>query len=403
MKKILLGISGGIAAYKTPDLVRQLISTGYDVKIVITRNAAEFVSPLTLKTLLPNCVFDTLIEPDMHHIQLAKWADIILIAPATANIIAKLTHGFADDLLSAICLATTARIIITPAMNQHMWMHCATQHNLDKLKQRGVTVLGPANGIQACGDNGPGRMLEPTEIINQLSFITKPFLVSTRLLITAGATSEPIDPVRFITNRSSGKMGYALANAATSAGAYVTLISGETVISSPPCDQLIKVLTAADMQHAVENHIDNHDIFISVAAVSDFTVINPSQQKIKRGKEALTLTLTPTNDILSMIAKRNKKPFLVGFSAETQNVIDNAKAKRLKKGIDMIIANDVNQPGIGFSSDDNAVTVISQDDVIHLKKCAKDILARQLLAIIYERYANQLAATETRPQGNVPE
>lgn len=387
MKKILLGISGGIAAYKTPDLARQLISAGYEIKVVTTKNATEFVSPLTLKTLLPNRVFDTLIEPDMHHIQLAKWADIILIAPATANILAKVTHGFADDLLSAICLATTARIIIAPAMNQQMWLHCATQQNINKLKQRGVIFLGPADGIQACGDNGPGRMLEPTDIINQLSFITKPFLASTRILITAGATSEPIDPVRFITNKSSGKMGYALAHAAKSAGAYVTLISGETTISPPLCDQSIRATTASDMQRAVENHIENHDIFISVAAVSDFTVINPSQQKIKRGEQALTLTLAPTTDILSMIAKRDKKPFLVGFAAETENVIENAKAKRLKKGIDIIIANDVSRPDIGFSSDDNAVTVISNNHVIHLEKCTKDELAMQLLAIIYETYS----------------
>lgn len=386
MKKILLGISGGIAAYKTPDLARQLIASNYEVKIVTTKNAAEFVSMLTLKTLLPNRVFDTLIEPDMHHIQLAKWADIILIAPATANIIAKLTHGFADDLLSAICLATTARIIIAPAMNQHMWLHSATQQNTNQLIQRGVTFLGPAKGIQACGDNGPGRMLEPSEIVNALSHITKPFLNSTRILITAGATSEPIDPVRFITNKSSGKMGYALAHAAKAAGAYVTLISGETTITPPLCDQLIKASTAADMQRAVENQIDNHDIFISVAAVSDFTVVNPSKQKIKRNKETLTLTLTPTNDILSMIAKRNQKPFLVGFAAETGSVIENAKAKRLRKGIDMIIANDVSQSDIGFSSDDNAVTVITENHVTHLEKCAKDVLATQLLAIIDDAY-----------------
>ncbi len=386
MKKILLGISGGIAAYKTPDLARQLIAAGYDVKVVMTKNAAEFVSMLTLKTLLPNHVFDTLIEPDMHHIQLAKWADMILIAPATANIIAKLTHGFADDLLSAICLATKARIIIAPAMNQNMWMHYATQQNINQLKQRGVIFFGPAEGIQACGDNGPGRMLEPTEIINHLSFITKPFLASTRILITAGATSEPIDPVRFITNKSSGKMGYALAHAAKAAGAYVTLISGETTITPPLCDQLIKASTTAEMQSAVENHIDHHDIFISVAAVSDFTVVNPSKQKIKRGKETLTLTLAPTNDILSMIAKRNKKPFLVGFAAETENVIENAKAKRSRKGIDMIIANDVSQSDIGFSSDENAVTVISQNDVTHLNKRAKDRLAMELLRIISDKY-----------------
>lgn len=386
MKKILLGISGGIAAYKTPDLARQLTAAGFDVKVVITKNAAEFVSPLTLKTLLPNRVFEMLIEPDMHHIQLAKWADIILIAPATANMIAKLTHGFADDLLSAICLATTARIIVAPAMNQQMWLNYATQHNVEQLKKRGAIFFGPANGIQACGDNGPGRMLEPAEIVNALSSITRPFLNNTRILITAGATAEPIDPVRFITNRSSGKMGYALAQAAKTAGAYVTLISGDTSIAPPVCNQLITARTAAEMQRAVENHINNHDIFISVAAVSDFTVVNPSKQKIKRGKEIVTLTLTPTTDILSSIAKRDKKPFLVGFAAETENVIENAKAKRLKKGIDVIIANDVSRADIGFSSDDNAVTIIAQDEVIHLEKCTKDRLALQLLVIIYDMY-----------------
>lgn len=355
--------------------------------MVVTKNAAAFVSLLTLETLLPNCVFETLIEPDMQHIQLAKWADAIVIAPTTANMIAKLNMGFADDLLSCICLAATAPIFIVPAMNQAMWKHPATQSNIKSLTERGVTFVGPDFGIQACGDIGPGRMLEPVDIVNYLTnTIQKPFLKHLKILITAGGTREPIDPVRFISNKSSGKMGYALVNAAHELGAQVTLISGESNLDKPRCDQFIKVQTANEMQHAVEKEILNQDIFISVAAVSDYTVANASQQKIKHGVDTLTLELIPTVDILAAVCARSTKPFTVGFAAETDNVIKNAKQKRLRKGVDLIVVNDVSQPDIGFESNDNAVSVISEKEIVHLEKNSKQKIAQQLLKIIFDQY-----------------
>ena len=383
-RKILLGIAGGIAAYKTPDLIRQLVNANYEVKVVVTKNALEFVSLLTLQTLLPNNVFEILIEPTMQHIQLAKWAHLILIAPATANIIAKINYGIADDLLSTVCLATTAPIFIAPAMNQAMWKNVATQNNVMRLKRRGVCFLGPDDGIQACGDSGPGRMLEPEDIIKQLeNFIIKPFLKNTRILITAGATRENIDPVRFISNKSSGKMGYALANAATVAGAIVTVISGVTYLEKPLCEKLINAVSAKEMLAAVENEIVGQTIFISVAAVSDFTVEKISNQKIKRKDKSLKLALVPTTDIISLVCAKKNKPFVVAFAAETENVIENAKQKRFKKGADMIVVNDVSQQDIGFDSNENAVTIISENKIIHLEKNSKQNIAQKMLEIIF--------------------
>lgn len=385
-KKILLGITGGIAAYKTPDLIRQLLDNGFDIKVVVTKNATQFVSLLTLQTLLPNRIFETLLEPEMQHIQLAKWADIILIAPATANCITKITTGFADDLLSTVCLATTAPIVIAPAMNQAMWQNIATQQNVQMLKKRGVFFLGPDNGIQACGDFGPGRMMEPLDIIDHLSsLLHQPFLNNVKILITSGGTRELIDPVRYISNRSSGKMGYALAKSANQLGAKVTLISAHTSIEKPTCEKFIPVETALEMKEAVLREIDQQDIFISVAAVSDYTV-KKSDQKIKRGTESLMLTLIPTTDILSEVCSKKKKPFTVGFAAETQNVIENAKKKRIKKGADIIVVNDVSKSDIGFGCDHNAVTVVTEDSTIPIEKNTKDNIAYQLLQIIFDYY-----------------
>lgn len=384
--KLLLGITGGIAAYKTPDLVRQLLDSGFDLKVIVTEGAKSFVSILSLQTLLPDRVFETLLEPQMQHIQLAKWADVILIAPATANSMAKLCAGLADDLLSAVCLATKAKLLIAPAMNQAMWQHAATQANIDILKKRGITFLGPNSGIQACGDNGPGRMMEPSDIVHHVStMLHDPYLSGLKILITAGGTREPIDPVRYISNHSSGKMGYALAKIAGQLGATVTLISGFTSIEKPACEKCISVETAHEMREAILGEIDQQDIFISVAAVSDYTV-EKSDQKIKRGHEPFTLTLIPTTDILAEVCSKQKKPFTVGFAAETQNVIDNAKQKRIKKGADIIVVNDVSQHNIGFGSDDNAVTVIAENLNVQIEKNSKENVAAQLLKIICDRY-----------------
>src|SRR3990167_7375002 len=391
MKKILLGITGGIAAYKTPDLIRQLRDANFEIKVVVTKNATAFVSILTLETLLPKNIFEILIEPDMQHIQLAKWADIILIAPATANTLAKIANGFADDLLTSVCLATKAPLFIAPAMNQAMWKNVATQNNIKKLIERCAIFLGPDVGVQACGDVGVGRMLEPIDIANFLiSTIQKPFLKNIKILITAGATREPIDPVRYISNKSSGKMGYALAQAAYLLGAHVTLISANSNLDQPPCQKFIKVQTALDMKNAVENEIVNQDIFISVAAVSDFAVSNSSQQKIKRGKQSLTLELIPTTDILAEICAKKIKPFTVGFAAETENVLENAKQKKIKKGADIIVVNDVSQSNIGFESDDNAVSVIYENEIFHLEKNLKQKIAEKLLEIIFDCYTSNI-------------
>lgn len=334
-QKILIGISGGIAAYKTPDLIRRLLENNYEIKVILTKHASEFVSILTLQTLLPGSIYCELIEPEMHHIKLAKWADLILIAPCTANTISKLRAGFSDNLLSTICLVTNVPIFLAPAMNQSMWLNPTTQENVTKLISRGIKVLGPDTGIQACGDNGPGRMLEPLEIISILTETN--ILNGINRLITVGATCEPIDPVRYITNRSSGKMGFSIAKAARLLGANVTIISGKTSINPPACDQLINVTTAAEMHSAVKNIINQYDIFISVAAVSDFYVEKPNTQKIKRAGESISLTLLPCVDILSDICSKEIKPFTVGFAAETENVLENGKAKRLKKALILLL------------------------------------------------------------------
>ncbi len=382
-KKILLGITGSIAAYKTPDLVRRLIEADFDVRIVLTTSAKAFVTPLTLETLSQHAINEVLLEPTMQHIELAKWADVILIAPATANILVKLAHGFADDLLSAICLVSQTKLIIAPAMNQFMWQHLATQENVALLKKRGAHFLGPDEGLQACGDNGPGRLLETSVLVEYLSsyFNDQP-LLNKRILITAGPTQEAVDPVRFISNRSSGKMGYRLAQMSTIFGADVTLVSGPTALSVPTCKKFIPVKTADDMLIAVENEISQQDIFIAAAAVADYEIAESHPKKIKKMGKTLSIALKPTVDILATIAQRKDKPFIVGFAAETEDLVKNAQAKRLKKGVDMMVANDVSRTDIGFDADQNEVIVFVQDKTIYLEKASKLKISEQLLRLI---------------------
>jgi phosphopantothenoylcysteine decarboxylase/phosphopantothenate--cysteine ligase len=385
-KNILLGVTGSIAAYKIPYLIRDFKERGYEVRIVMTSAAKEFVTKLTLQAVSDNAVYDELLDPGaeatMGHIRLARWADHILIAPASANFIAKLAHGVADDLLSTLCLAADVPIFIAPAMNQQMWKNVATQENMVTLKQRGIHCLGPAEGLQACGEEGPGRMLEPQEILDQyLALTCDLFLKNKRVLITAGPTHESIDPVRFIANRSSGKMGYALASEAARAGAQVTLISGPVVLDPPGNVKLIKVKTANEMLLAVQAEIAQKDIFISAAAIADYSLVQ-ADQKIKHDKKSLSLNLEPTVDILANVCQRNPKPFVIGFAAETENLLENAEKKRVQKGVDLMVANDVSCSDIGFESDDNAVTVLSEKGAIYLEKVPKTLIAQRILKMI---------------------
>ncbi len=387
-RRILLGITGSIAAYKTPDLIRKLKKQGHEVRVVLTLAGKAFVTPLSLQAVSQHKVYEQLMDSDaeaaMGHIELARWPDYILIAPATANFIAKLNHGFADDLLSTLCLASSAQIILAPAMNQAMWANVATQSNVNELAKRGCLFLGPAEGSQACGDMGLGRMSEPEEIMSALAhvFVT-PYLKGQRILITAGPTREPIDPVRYLSNRSSGKMGFALTKAAIEAGADVTLISGPVELTPPEKCKFIPVKTASAMLDVVKTEIAEKDIFISTAAVADYQAAEICLQKIKKTPNALTLNLKPTIDILATIGQMDEpKPLIVGFSAETADVFRFAQEKRLKKGADLMIVNDVSQLGIGFDSDENEVTILSQDAPVYLERAPKKIIAKQLLEII---------------------
>lgn len=391
-KKILLGVTGGIAAYKAPELIRRLLDKNFEVRVVVTEAALAFVSCLTLETLLPNAVYSIFLEPEMQHIKLAKWADTVVIAPITANSMAKICYGFAEDLLSAICLVTQSPIVMVPAMNKAMWHHPATQENVSQLKTHGIRFLGPENGEQACGDTGLGRMCEPQDIVDQLQkFSIEPYLKGIRVLITMGATQEAIDPVRFISNKSSGKMGYALVQAASLVGASVTVISGEISTEKPACNKFIKVTTAKEMYSAVHDELNVHDIFISVAAVSDYEVSNISSQKLKRGTESVTLTLQPTIDILASACQKKSRLFIVGFAAETENIMENAKKKLVKKGADMLVVNDVSQSEVGFDSDENAVSVLHGDKVTHFNKSSKQLIADELLKLVFSGYQSHLS------------
>ena len=388
---IILGITGGIAAYKTPDLVRKLVAKGANVRVVMTKSAKEFVSPMALQAVSGNSVCDDLLDKNaeaaMGHIELARWADKLLVAPATANFMAKLTHGLADDLLSTLCLATTAPISVAPAMNQQMWFADATQANLKILEQRGIQFLGPDQGEQACGDVGPGRMLEPQDITNLLGQETQvQVLAGKRITITAGPTREEIDPVRYISNHSSGKMGYALAIAAQKLGATVTLISGPVNLISPANIETISVSSAQQMYDAVMQTTHNCDIFVGCAAVADYRVQQITDQKIKKTASELTLTFIKNPDIISDVAHLANAPFTLGFAAETQNLREYAIKKLQRKKLNMIAANDVSDSTIGFNSEQNALTVFWSKGEIKLDVADKQFLARQLMRLVAQRY-----------------
>jgi phosphopantothenoylcysteine decarboxylase/phosphopantothenate--cysteine ligase len=390
-KNILLGVTGGIAAYKTPDLVRKLTALGANVRVVLTSSAKEFVSPLSLQAVSGNPVSDDLLdrnaEAAMGHIELAKWADKLLIAPASANFMAKLSHGLADDLLSTLCLATSAPVCIAPAMNQQMWHATATQANLLTLLERGVLVFGPAQGEQACGDVGPGRMLEPQTLADMLAqSYLEPLFANKHIVITAGPTREEIDPVRFISNHSSGKMGYALASAALALGAQVTLVSGPVNLTPPVGVNVRHVVSAEQMHSAVMEVVHNCDIFIGCAAVADYKPQQKVQQKIKKSETELTLTFTKNPDILSDVAHLTHPPFTVGFAAETQDIERYARDKLTRKKLDLIAANDVSQAGLGFNSEQNALTVYWPEGKKNLGVADKTQLAMQLMTLIAQRY-----------------
>jgi phosphopantothenoylcysteine decarboxylase/phosphopantothenate--cysteine ligase len=389
-KQIILGVSGGIAAYKSAELVRLLRDAGADVQVVMTKGAQEFITPLTMQALSANPVHTSLLDPEaeagMGHIELARWADLILIAPASANFMARLAHGEGSDLLSTLCLATNAPIALAPAMNQAMWKDARTQANLKSLQSNGVIVMGPAQGIQACGDVGPGRMLEPSEITrltaNQFKFDT---LTGKHVVITAGPTREAIDPVRYISNHSSGKMGYALAEAAIEAGARVTLISGPVALDPPQRVDLVAVISAQDMYEASMAQLSTCDIFIAAAAVADYTPVAIAGQKIKKHPDRMHIELKPTIDIVATVAAQDAKPFTVGFAAETQNVVAYAKSKLRKKNLDLVIANDVSAADIGFNSDNNEVTLIWPDGQLEMAKNAKRKLAREIVDFVAQQ------------------
>lgn len=394
-KRILLGVTGGISAYKSAELVRHLRSAGAEVRAVMTQAAGEFITPLTLQALSGHPVQQHLLDPaseaGMGHITLARWADVVLIAPASADFMAKLAHGLADDLLSTLCLATAAPLALAPAMNQQMWFNPATQANKQILEGRGVRLFGPAEGAQACGEVGPGRMLEPARITELTAGIfTAGSLSGARVLVSAGPTREEIDPVRYISNRSSGKMGYALAAAACEAGARVTLISGPTALPAPERVERIDVVSAQEMHEAVLARALHSDIFIAAAAVADFHPAESAAQKIKKPRDKFALSLVRNPDILEDVAALLHAPFTVGFAAETENLELNAQAKRAAKKLDMIAANWVNQPGLGFDSDENELRLFWEGGGNLLTRAPKERLARELIAIIAERYHGRL-------------
>jgi len=385
-KHILLGVSGSIAAYKSAELVRRLREAGADVRVVLTKGGAEFVTPLTFQALSGNPVhtnlLDTEAEAAMGHIALARWADAILVAPASANFIARLVQGRADDLLGAICLATSAPIAIAPAMNQQMWVNIATQENLQQLRQRGILQFGPDEGDQACGETGPGRMMEANRLAAHTADIFETrLLAGNTVLLIAGPTQEAIDPVRYLSNRSSGKMGYAIARAAAEAGAKVILVSGPTALATPPRVERIDVRSAQQMFDAAMQYVPDSDIFISAAAVADYRPVNIARQKIKKTEDTLTLELRRNPDILAEVAALENAPFTVGFAAETENLEQHAREKRERKGIDMIAANLVGD-GVAFESDENTLLVLTADNRQQLAMASKQVLGRQLIDII---------------------
>jgi phosphopantothenoylcysteine decarboxylase/phosphopantothenate--cysteine ligase len=390
-KRLLLGITGGIAAYKSIELVRLLRKSAAEVQVVLTGAASQFVTPMTLQAVSGRPVrqdlFDPAHEAAMGHIELARWADLVLVAPASAGFMARLANGFADNLLATLCLATTAPIILAPAMNQQMWANPATRHNVALLEQRGVKLWGPASGDQACGEIGPGRMLEPETLLVQLQgrFAPSP-LSGVRVLLTAGPTREPLDPVRFIGNRSSGKMGFALAMAFAGAGAAVELVAGPVSLDTPPGVVRIDVETACEMERAVMSRVAGCDIFVGCAAVADYRPDAVAAQKIKKHNDRMEVRLVRNPDILAGVAARTDAPFTVGFAAETQAAEDHAEKKRIAKRIDMIAANLVGAREGGFERDENALTLLWEGGREALPMMDKRRLAEQLVSVVTQHY-----------------
>jgi phosphopantothenoylcysteine decarboxylase/phosphopantothenate--cysteine ligase len=389
-KRIIVGISGGIAAYKSAEVVRRLQDAGAEVRVVMTPGAEEFIRPLTLQALSGHPVHADLLDPEaeagMGHIELARWADLVLIAPATADFIATMVHGRANSLLNAIYLATPAIVAVAPAMNQGMWSHPATKANVDQLSQRQVKVFGPDSGIQACGDIGPGRMQQPDILVEQVGACFASMQLSgKKLVITAGPTREAIDPVRYISNHSSGKMGYALAEAAIEAGAEVTLISGPVDLEPPQRCTVIPVISAADMHRATMSACADANILIASAAVADYRPVTVATQKMKKHADAMTLELEKNVDIVSAAASEYENLFVVGFAAETQDVESYARGKLERKGLDAIVANDVSRSDVGFNSDNNEAWWISADTSKTFSIRSKTQLARDIVAAIAEQ------------------
>ena len=394
-KRIVLGVTGGIAAYKSAELIRLLTKLGADVRVVMTSAACEFITPLTLQALSHNPVhldlLDTKAEAAMGHIELARWADVVLVAPATADFIARLAGGHADDLLTTLCLATSAPICLAPAMNQGMWRDSVTQQNCEELLERNISMFGPSDGSQACGDIGPGRMLDPELIVEKTSeLFIHDILTGLNVLITAGGTREDIDPVRYISNHSSGKMGFAIAEAAVASGATVTLVSGPVNLDTPDRVKRVDVVSARDMHQAVHDQIEGVDIFIGCAAVSDYRPSEVAKEKIKKdpdnGSETLEIKLVRNPDIIASVTGLDTPPFVVGFAAETHNVLGYAADKMRRKKMNLVVANDVGDRDIGFSSDSNEVTVIGEELEEPLPRASKKVVSRKLLQIVARRF-----------------
>ncbi|WP_186175647.1 bifunctional phosphopantothenoylcysteine decarboxylase/phosphopantothenate--cysteine ligase CoaBC [Vibrio jasicida] len=391
-KKILLGISGGIAAYKCAELTRRLIERGAQVQVVMTKAAKEFITPLTMQAVSGRPVSDSLLDPaaeaSMGHIELAKWADLVLLAPATADLIARMSAGMGNDLLTTLVLATDSPVAVSPAMNQQMYRNVATQENIATLARRGMHIWGPAAGEQACGDVGPGRMLEPMQLVGLCEQFFQPKLLAGKsVLITAGPTREAIDPVRYISNHSSGKMGFALANAAAQLGAKVTLVSGPVSLNTPAGVERINVASAQEMHDAVIAHATNHEAFISCAAVADYRPENVASQKLKKteNNDQMTINMVKNPDIVATVANMTEqRPFTVGFAAETNDVETYARGKLVKKNLDMICANDVSVEGQGFNSNDNAITLFWPEGEQALALESKEALSFRILEKMHE-------------------
>jgi phosphopantothenoylcysteine decarboxylase/phosphopantothenate--cysteine ligase len=403
--RILLGVTGGIAAYKSAEIVRRLRERGAEVQVVMTEAARRFVSPLTFQALSGRPVrtdlWDEAAEAAMGHIELARWAERILVAPASGDFLARLAHGLASDLLTTLCLATDVPITVAPAMNRLMWANAATRANVAQLTARGIRIIGPAEGDQACGETGPGRMVEPDVLAAAIVLpkATDGPLAGRKVIVTAGPTRERIDPVRFITNRSSGKMGFAVAEAARDAGAEVILVSGPVAVCTPRDIRRVDVETADQMLAAVNEHLPGTDIFIAAAAVSDYRPVQVSAEKIKKASDTLMLALSRTTDILATVAAGSARPFVVGFAAETQNVERNALAKLEGKNLDMIAANLVGE-GLAFDQDENALTVYWRGGGrLELVRAGKAQLAADLVALIAERFAQRASSGARVPAG----